>query len=85
MRTWRAPGMLDRAPELLSAGRNFTGVCSNAIAVTTVDTIKLFDDVQIGEVVPVESELAYSGNCKGGACALLLVMPDRFAHFNCDN
>jgi hypothetical protein len=52
--------MFDRTPVLFRSGGNFPDIGQNPIRVCAVLTVDLFNQVQVLEVVPVESQVVPS-------------------------
>ena len=52
--------MLDRTPILLRSGRNLRHVVQDAIGISAILTVDLLDQVQVGKMVAVKSEIVRS-------------------------
>lgn len=65
---WRL-GVLDRAPVLFCARRNFADVGDDAVDVRAVDAIEALKRVQIGEASAIKAEVLMSFHLPHAVCA----------------
>lgn len=60
METAHFPGMLDGTPVLFSSGGNLLNVGNQAVEVAAINTIHLFNEIQITETVTIQDNIVTS-------------------------
>ena len=75
MRALYAPGMFDRTPELLRPGDDFLRKGHQAVGVTAIHTIGLFDTIEVTQLVAIDHQVVaarYTRNAIGAKADLLI-------------